>query len=142
MEVYLVSVKVLSIEKISLSVLQNRRLTLLEFHVATGRLHVLARIKGSSHFNFIEWKLQENGTLSLVRELVQVSLPVLWLRFITEDFYKTFKNSIANIEEAEYHNNDIPRRHASSRQFNRGGVNGEKHSNLIVATSGHTEVLR
>ena len=67
---------------------------------------------------------------------------MLWLRFITEDFYKTFKNSIANIEEAEYHNNDIPRRHASSRQFNRGGVNGEKHSNLIVATSGHTEVLR
>ena len=142
MEVYVVSVKVLSIEKISLSVLQNRRLTLLEFHVATGRLHVLARIKGSSHFNFIEWKLQENGTLSLFRELVQVSLPVLWLRFITEDFYETLKNSIANIEEAEYQNNDIPRRHASSSQFNRGGVNGEKHINLIVATSGQTEVLR
>ena len=92
----------LSIEKISLSALQNGRLTLLEVHVATGGLHVPARIKESPHFNFTERKLQENCTLSLVRELVQVSLPVPWLRFIIENFYETSKNSIINIEEAEF----------------------------------------
>ena len=54
-------------------------------------------------------------TLSIVRQVIRVSLPFLCLRFSFKDFYKASKSCFINLKEID--DKDI---HTSSQHFPRG----------------------
>lgn len=74
--------------------------------------------------------------VSMVRQLVRVSLPVIWFRSCTKAFYKTPESAYINIAKTEHKDNHLPGRHASFKQDSRRGSNDQGQGNFPVTASG------
>ena len=86
----------------SLSTLRNGGLATSKSYAAIDGLHMQTRLKRCLLFGSIEQRLEENDTISMVRCLLRVYLPLVWLRFCTKGLYKTSASSYINIAEIEY----------------------------------------
>ena len=74
------------------------------------------RLKSCLPFGSIEERFQKNGTVSMVRQLVQISLPVFWHKACIKGFDKTSVSSYINIAETEHKDNHLLGGHALFRE--------------------------
>ena len=74
------------------------------------------RLKRSLPFGSTEQRFQKNGTVSTVRQLVQVSLPVFWHKACIKGFGKTSVSFYINIAETKHKDNHLPGGHALFRE--------------------------
>ena len=79
--------------------------------------------------------IQKICAVSLVREVLQVSLPLFWTRPSTKNFYKITQNSSFSVASPEHTKYDLLGRHVVNRPYSRRNINGQRHSNLPSSTT-------
>ena len=92
--------------------LQNGKFAKSEIHVAKRRLHVQTRLKRCIFFSSLRKKFKAICSLSLVRKLVRVPLPLLWFETSTMNIHKIAKSANDNLTQDKHQNNNLLRRHA------------------------------
>ena len=99
-----------------------------------GRLHVQSGFEGCIFFSSIKPCIQKICLVSLVREILRVSLPLFWTRPSTKNFYKITQNSSFSVASPEHTNYNLLG-HVVDRPYNRGNVSDQRHSNLPSSTT-------
>ena len=83
----------------------------------------------------LEKKLKAICSLSLVRKLVRVPLPLLWFGTITTNIHKIVKSANHNLTQDKHQNYNLIRRHTIDWSLFRRDTHEPKPSNLPSATS-------
>ena len=115
---------------------QDGGFTKSQIYAAKGRLHVQTGSQGCILLHPNRREFQKVSSISVVRELVRVSLPVLWFGSSTENFCKIVKSSHFYLTQDQYKNNNLSRRYAANGAYIRGNNDESGHSNLPLAASG------
>ena len=100
-----------------------------------GRLYVQARSKGCILLCSFTEKLEKKRSVSLVRKLIQISVPMFWLGRYPTNFHKIIENPNCNFASPKYKNDYLLGRHASNGSLHRGVKHVSRHGNLLVTTS-------
>ena len=121
--------------------LQNGRTAKSEIFVTGGRLYVQARSKGCILLRSFTENLEEIRSVPLVRKLILISVPMVWLGSCPTNFHKIIKNPNWNFASHKYKNDNLLGRHASNGPLHRGDKHVPQHSNLLVTISGFCNQL-
>ena len=118
-----------------ISSLQNGRFAKYEIHVAKRRLHVQTRLKICIFFSSLGKKFKAICSLSLVRKVARVPLPLLWFGASNTNIHKIAKSANDNLTQDQHQNNNLLRRHVIDWSLFRRDCHEPRHSNLPSATS-------
>ena len=119
----------------TLPALEDGRFALSLKHSEEGRLNVQTGFEGCILCSSIKSCIQKICAVSLVREVLQVSLPLFWTRPSTKNFYKITQNSSFSVASPEHTKYDLLGRHVVNRPYSRRNINGQRHSNLPSSTT-------
>ena len=79
--------------------------------------------------------IQKICAVSLVREALQVSLPLFWTRPSTKNFYKITQSSSFSATSPEHTKYNLLGQHVVNRPYSRRNINGQRYSNLPSSTT-------
>ena len=85
-----------------------------------GRLYVQARSKGYILLCSFTEKLEEKRSVSLVRKLTRISVPMFWLGSYPTNFQKIIENPNCNFASHKYKYDYLLGRHASNGSLHKG----------------------
>ena len=84
------------------------------------------RFEGCILFSSIKYCIQKVCSISFVWETLHVSLPLLWTRPCTKNFYKIIQNSSFSVTSTEHTNYKLLGQHVVDSPYNQRNVNGQR----------------